>query len=144
MDEAPVCAPLQGKSVMSCLARPECLQGMRTVDASNKVPRKRLPGTEKCIFLEGASRKQPMSTLSRRERCSRILGWVSAANAGLGLPLLAGVPKSSGDCIYLYGVCSKCSLNRVCRRCQAPCRMICLESMMLSGLLPDSRAYGDH
>lgn len=118
------------------LARPECLQEMRTVDASNKVPRKRLLSTEKCIFLERAFREQPMSTLSRRERCSCILGWVSAASAGLGLPRLAGVPKSSGDGIYLYSLCSKCPLNRGCWRCQALSRMIYLESMKPLGLLP--------
>lgn len=56
-----------------------------------------------------------MSTLSRREReCGHVLGGISAASAGLGLPLLAAVPKSSGDGIYLYSLCSECSLNHGC------------------------------
>lgn len=100
MDEAPVCAPLQGKSAMSWLARPECLQGMRTVRRFQQGPQETSPGHGE-MYIPGRSfqetayehfikkgKMQPHSWLgicSQRWPWASSIGWRPEEQWGLNL-----------------------------------------------------------
>lgn len=96
---------------------------MRAVEASNEVPRKHLQSTEKCIFLERASRKTAHEHfIKKRERvrprswrdiCSQCWPWATSIGC---------CPEEQWGWYlsvqFVFGVFSEPWL----RRCQAPCR----------------------